>query len=104
MRLTEDEVNEQLSAVSGFANNAEKLAWRRKLKKMQDFLEELSPLEEQILQLYAAKQPIMDKIEKLRAAMIEECIHPSEYLAHRGTHVECKFCNKLIRPVVKKND
>lgn len=104
MRLTEDDVENQLSSVSGFADNAEKLAWRRKLKKMHGFLEDLRPYEEEILRLSAEKQPLMDKIEKLRHSMSEECIHPREYLAHRGSHIECKFCNKFIKPVVKKEN
>lgn len=103
MRLTEEEVEDQLSAVASFANNAEKLAWRRKLKKMHGLLEDLTPYEEKILKLYSEKQPLMDKIEKLRHSMGEECIHPKEYLAHRGTHIECKFCNKLIQPVMKNH-
>lgn len=103
MRLSEEEVNKDLSEVAGFADNAEKLAWRRKLKKMEKLLEELEPFEEQILELYTLKQPIMDKIEAVRREMVQECIHPKEYLVHRGTHVECKFCNKLIKPVDKKD-
>lgn len=104
MRLTEEDVQKDLSSVAGFADNAEKLAWRRKLKKMEALLEdELQPIEDKILELYAEKQPIMDKISKLRQEMAAECIHPREYLVHRGTHVECKFCNKIIKPVRKSN-
>lgn len=99
-RLTEKDVSDQLSTVSGFANNAEKLSWRRKLKKMHQLIDDLRPFEEEILRLHAKKQPIMDKIQKIRNSMSEECIHPKEYLVHRGTHVECKFCNKLIKPII----
>jgi hypothetical protein len=101
MRLSEDEIKKDLYEVYSFADNAEKLAWRRKYKKMQAMLEELQPIEEQIIQLYEKKQPIFDKIQELREVMTEECIHPKEYLAHRGTHIECKFCNKLIKPMRK---
>lgn len=103
MRLSEEDVAKDLTAVAGFADNAEKLAWRRKLKKMEDFLEELCPIEDEIIELYIKKQPIMDKVQKLRKEMAKECIHPKEYLVHRGTHVECKFCNKLIKPAKKKD-
>lgn len=98
MRLTEDDVKIDLESVYGFADNAEKLAWRRKYKKMQEYLEELQPYEEEILRLHNEKQPIMDKVSDLREKMVEECIHPKDYLIHRGTHIECKFCNKLIKP------
>jgi hypothetical protein len=102
MRLTEDDIKEDLEEVYGFANNAEKLAWRRKYKKMQEALEELTPYEEEILRLHKEKQPIMDKIEEIRAKMVEECVHPKEFLVHKGTHVECKFCGKLINPRKRK--
>lgn len=98
MRLTEEDVKKDLTKVAGFADNAEKLAWRRKLKKMELLLEELQPIEDKILELYMKKIPIMDKVDAIREGMSLECIHPKEYLVHRGTHVECKFCNKLIKP------
>lgn len=101
MRLTEDDVKKDLESVYGFADNAEKLAWRRKYKKMQESIEELRPYEEKIIQLHEEKQPIMDKISEIRENMVEVCVHPKEYLVHRGTHVECKFCNKLINPARK---
>lgn len=102
MRLTEEDVAKDISMVAGFADNSEKLAWRRKLKKLEGYMEDLSPIEDAILELYLKKMPIMDKIESLRKEMDRECIHPKEYLVHRGTHVECKFCGKLIKP--KRNE
>ena len=99
MRLTEDQTKKELDQVAKFADNAEKLAWRRKLKKMESYIEdEARPLEDKILALYREKLPIMDKIEKLRQVMVDECIHPKEYLIHKGTHIECKFCGKSIKP------
>lgn len=98
MRLSEEDVENDINHIARAAENAEKLRWRRKLKKLESFLEELSPIEDAILELTMKKLPIMDKIETVRNEMTQECIHPKEYLVHRGTHVECKFCNKLIKP------
>ena len=99
MRLTEEQVKKELNDVSRFPENADKLAWRRKMEKMNKFLEELKPIEEEIFELYEKKIPIMDRISKLRKVMVDECIHPKDQLVHKGTHIECKFCNKIIKPV-----
>lgn len=96
MRMTEDEANDELSIVSGLATSAERLAWRRKLKRLDEMIELLIPYEERILEIYEERLPLMDKISVLRDTMCHECVHPREYLSHKGTHIECKFCNKLI--------
>lgn len=96
-RLTEDDIEKQLKNVSRYRDKNAKLAWRRKRKKMDELLEEVRPIEEQILELVKQKQPIYDKIEDLRMEMIKECVHPYESLAHKGTHIECKFCKTKIR-------
>jgi len=101
MRLSEDQVKEDLDRVSRFPENADKLSWRRKLEKMEKFLTELEPIEEEIFELYQQKIPIMDKVTQLRKIMVDECIHPKDHLVHKGTHIECKFCNKIIKPVRK---
>jgi len=98
MRLSEDQVKKEIDEVTKFADNAEKLSWRRKLKKLEGLVDELRPYEEKILKLYEDKLPIMDKLEKLRQVMVEECIHPKDQLVHKGTHLECKFCDKIIKP------
>ena len=101
MRLTEEQVKKELNDVARFPENADKLSWRRKMNKMEQFLKDLEPIEEEIFKLYEKKQPIMDKISKLRQIMVDECIHPKDHLVHKGTHIECKFCNKIIKPVRK---
>jgi hypothetical protein len=96
-RLTEKDVKKDIDTITGYSQNDAKLAWRRKKKKLEDLIDELRPIEEQILDLYESKQPILDKIEELRQIMSQECIHPKDYLVHKGTHVECKFCDKIIK-------
>jgi hypothetical protein len=63
---------------------------------MVSLLATLRPLEEQILKLINEKQPILDKVAELRIVMQAECVHPFEYLVHKDSFIECKFCNKRM--------
>lgn len=96
MEDKEKEIKKDIEEVANSVSNAEKLAWRRKYKRMEKLIEEVKPFEEKILNLIVEKRPIMDKIQKLRETMVIECIHPKDQLVHKETHLECKFCGKLI--------
>lgn len=81
----------------------ERIAFARKVKKMEELTESLEPIEAKILEIVLnEKYPIMDEIEELRATMIKECVHPKEFLVFHSyegesPYVECKFCNaKLV--------
>ena len=67
-------------------------------RNMQKLIEELVPIEEKILEITREeKYPIMDKIESIRTVMVNECVHPEDYLViHENEYIECKFCNKKI--------
>lgn len=96
--LDEDQVAKEMADVSKFADKNQRLSWRRKKTRMENLLKELEPLNEEALQLVLRKQPILDKVETVRQKMILECVHPSDYLVHKGTHILCKFCGNKIRP------
>lgn len=98
MRLTEEQAKKEIDKVAAASKNDEKLAWRRKRKKLEALVDELKPYEEKILKLHEERIPILDKIAKLRNIMVQECIHPKDQLVHKGTHIECKFCDKIIKP------
>jgi len=98
MRLTEEQEKKDIDTIAGNSENAAKLSWRRKKKKLEELVDELKPFEDKILKLYEERLPIMDKIAELRRVMVTECIHPKDQLVHKGTHVECKFCDKIIKP------
>ena len=95
---TEEQRTERqhLEAVANVANRSEKTAWNRKMNNMVSLLAKLRPLEDKILELIEQKQPILDDVAELRGVMVNECIHPYEYLLHEGDHVKCKFCDKSI--------
>jgi hypothetical protein len=94
--LSKQQFDADLEVVSKQSHKNDKLAWARKRKKLEEMVEELQPLESQILDLMAKKQVHLDEITALRMMMIRECIHPQESLVHHGTYIDCKFCgNKL---------
>lgn len=88
-----------LESIANHADRSEKTAWKRKLKNMEKLLDDLRPIEEKILTIIAdEKQPMLDKIEKLRLIMVKECVHPYEHLVKAPDgYIECKFCNTKLR-------
>ena len=97
--MTEIELEKQekdLKVVSNIKDKNEKLSWTRRQKKIEQMVEEMRPLEDQILALNAERQVILDKIQDLRRQMVKECIHPKNSLVHKGTYIECKFCNAKL--------
>jgi len=91
-------IDDQKIKLDSIIPKNEKISWKRKKKTVENLLEELAPLEEQIMQLMAEKTKIMDKITNIRTAMIAECIHPTDYLVESadGMHMTCKFCERDI--------
>ena len=87
----------ELAEVSKNADKNQRLAWRRKKKRIDELIESLQPYEQKKLDIILEMQPIMDKIAIIRAEMVKECVHPLDYLSHKGTHIECKFCKSKIR-------
>ena len=83
-------------AVSNSANRSEKTSWNRKMDNMVKLLAKLRPIEEQILELQAQKMPVYDEVQVLRLEMINQCVHPYEYLVLHDEYVICKFCDKKM--------
>lgn len=101
----EAKIRQFLEKVANTATRSEKTSWNRKMNNMVSLLAELRPIEEQILELTASKHEIFDRIQVLRNVMVQECIHPFEQLVHKGTHAECKLCNKRVSiPCASKKD
>lgn len=85
-----------IAAVAAHHGKNEKLAWKRKVKKMMGLISEVGVFEQQILELIRNKQPILDDIAVLRSEMMKECIHPKDHLVHHDSYLFCKFCEKKI--------
>ncbi|QDJ96416.1 hypothetical protein Xoosp13_230 [Xanthomonas phage Xoo-sp13] len=94
--LTPEQIERDLKNVANFTDKNEKLSWSRRQKKIEQVVQEMSPLEEQIIALQYARQEILDKVFVMRQAMVKECIHPKNSLIHNGTHISCKFCNAKL--------
>lgn len=89
-------INKAFKHITDKSTRSEKIAWKRKFQKMQGFIDKLSPIENQILELHAQKMDIIDEVQILRGIMVKECIHPDDYLVYHDNHIECKFCNKRL--------
>ena len=99
----EAQIRKIFETISNTATRGEKASWKRKLASMERLLEKLQPIEDQILELYALKEPIFDEIQLIRSIMIKDCIHPYDYLIYKDDYVVCKFCNKKLSiPNVKE--
>lgn len=100
----ENETEEQrdlrlkFESVANHYNRSEKTSWNRKMDNMIKLIARLRPIEDKILDIIKEeKTPIMDEINKIRKAMIIECVHPYEYLVEEDdSAVKCRFCEKRI--------
>lgn len=86
-----------LEKIADAATRSEKVAWDRKMDNMVSLIAKLRPIEDQILELMSAKQPILDDIAELRREMVRDCVHPYTHLVDKGIHQECKFCGRTFR-------
>jgi hypothetical protein len=92
--LSEKEI---FTKVVNHASKNERVAWNRKRKKLASMIDEnITPLEDQILELTMQKQLHMDEIVELRDVLVVECVHPRDCLVTKDTHVLCHFCEKRI--------
>lgn len=103
--VTPELAQKHIAAVAAHHGKNEKLAWKRKVKKMTGLIADVSVVEQQILELIADKQPTLDAIAMLRAEMTKECIHPKDHLVHLTNYLLCKFCeNKISIPRILKDE
>lgn len=83
--------------ISNNADRSEKVSWNRKMDNMVRLMALLEPIEQEILKIIGDKKlPLLDEIQELREVMVNECVHPFEYLATTDKGVECKFCYKVM--------
>ena len=83
--------------ITGGFSRAEKVSWNRKMDNLLALYEKISPIEEEIIALIAQKQPIYDEMQEIRQTMVDECIHPYDYLDVKEDHLICKFCNRKLK-------
>lgn len=79
----------------------ERVAWKRKYKKMQTYIaENITPIEDQIMELHMQKQHFMDELFNQRTELISSCVHPRDQLVRKEFYVLCKFCQTKLSPRV----
>lgn len=84
--------------IANQAVQSDKTAWNRKYNNLQVLVEKINILSDQVLELEALKMPIADEISELRNQMVQECIHPQEYLIDEGDGIiVCKFCENRFK-------
>lgn len=94
--LDEDTARKEMDTVARFADKNQRLAWKRKMARMEELITRIQPLEEEALRIIKEKQPLLDEIESVRQKMVKECVHPVDYLVHKGDHILCKFCKSKL--------
>lgn len=100
MKKPEGETPEQtkirhiMETISGAATRNEKVSWGKKLENMEQLMDQLEPIEQQIVELMDQKAPILDGIMNLRQEMVQSCVHPYTHLVYKENYVVCKFCYK----------
>jgi len=83
----------------------ENVAWKRRLKNFQKKIKtEITPIEDEILELNMKKMHIMDSLEEDRQNLVASCVHPREFLHLREDYVYCEFCTAKLRVNFKPKD
>jgi hypothetical protein len=102
MHISEEDVEKELMLIATNRKNKDVQSWKRKMANLDKLIEEIRPIEDKILKIMIEeKQPIEDKIDAIRSEMVADCVHPRMFLIHKGSYVECKFCNRKIYLVKK---
>lgn len=101
----ESAVRKMLEAIADNATRSEKVSWERKMDNMIALITTLNPIEDQILDLMAAKQPIIDAVAELRRDMVKDCVHPFNMLVDlEDGSARCSFCDgrfSVVKPIGK---
>ena len=98
-KISSTKESELLESIANFSDRNSKMAWERKMSRMQRLLQKIQPIEEEIIKLQAKKVPIYDEIQSIREDMVRECIHPFDYLIEKDGYVYCKFCEAKIKNI-----
>jgi len=82
-----------LKYISEHANKSEIASWGRKRKAIEKLVStQISPLENELLEIRNELAPLYDKLDILRDEMVSHCVHPIDMLIQKEDHVVCKFC------------
>lgn len=96
--LDKSKEKEIFDKVVKYVSHNEKIAWKRRHKNLTNKIRtDITPIEEEIMQLSMKKWELMDAIEESRQELVKSCVHPREFLVLKDDHVLCKFCQAKIK-------
>jgi uncharacterized Zn-finger protein len=104
--MTDKTQKEIFDTVVNYVDKNERIAWKRRHKNFGErIIRDVTPLEEQILELTMQKMHIMDTMEEDRQELIKSCVHPREFLVLKDDgYVLCKFCQSKLRVSIENED
>lgn len=94
-------MSKQQAQIVNHATQGERNAWNRKRRQIEALVEQIQPVEQQIIEMRGRIQPTYDTIAEIRESMIHDCIHPADMLIDHDGVTICKFCER--RFVVPNN-
>lgn len=100
--IEQAEARKERESIANHATRSEKVSWERQYNNMQTiFNDELSPVENQIIELMIKKNEIYDRMVVIRQELVENCIHPFEMVVETEKKAgiqlyECKFCSRKL--------
>lgn len=85
--------------VANYASKGDKASWLRRMKRLEDTIKQLEPVEDKLLELINTRHKLTAQLDEIRADLVTNCIHPEEYLVDHNGYVVCKFCERKLRVV-----
>lgn len=91
------QIQEAIKIVASHATKGEIAAWNRKRKAIERLItNNISVLEDKIIEANALLIPLYDNLNTLRTEMVQFCVHPTDLLIYKDGHIHCKFCNAVL--------
>lgn len=92
-------IRQRKEKIAAVATTNDRIGWRRKFKDLKSKIDTLKPFEEKILEAMKERRPIDDEIKKMRDSLMQDCIHPVDFLLidEGSEYFTCKFCERKLR-------
>ena len=88
-----------IKEVANYAPKSDKASWLRRMKRLEDTIRQLEPVEDKLLELITTREKLTTQAEEIRSDLVTNCIHPEDQLVDHNGYVVCKFCERKLRIV-----
>lgn len=85
--------------VANHASKSDRAAWMRRVKRLDDLIKQLEPVEDKLLELLHTREKLTQQLNEVREDLVANCIHPEEHLVSHNGYVVCKYCERKLRAV-----